>query len=178
MQYIASAYIALNAPLKWALCVSPGQVRAGSLVSLKESSFSVKRQLWWGFFFSRGSLRSLCCATATLLLLIREPDRCLSWTDRKIKAANIWLYNIRTSATLMHFTWNRIEFQKGLFLQHLPCLSSGSDWLYKQANKTRWQLLWCVSEETWCASPCNILDSLFLVVVLYWYQSCNIIHVT
>lgn len=39
-------YVALDAELNWALCVSPGQVRAGSLVSLKESSFSVKRQLW------------------------------------------------------------------------------------------------------------------------------------
>lgn len=38
--------IALNAPLNWALCVSPGQVRAGSLVSLKVSYYSVKRQLW------------------------------------------------------------------------------------------------------------------------------------
>lgn len=41
-----AVYMTLNAPLNWALCVSPGQVRAGSLVSLKESSYSVKRQLW------------------------------------------------------------------------------------------------------------------------------------
>lgn len=46
MQYVASVSVALNAPLKWALCVSPGQVRAGSLASVKESSYSVKRQLW------------------------------------------------------------------------------------------------------------------------------------
>lgn len=46
----------------------------------------------------------LCAVQLSLLLLIKDPDLCLSWTDRKIKAENIRLYNIRTSATLMHFT--------------------------------------------------------------------------
>lgn len=42
----ANSLFSQNAALNWALCVSPGLVRAGSLVSMKGSSYSVKRQLW------------------------------------------------------------------------------------------------------------------------------------
>lgn len=36
--------------LSLALCVSPGQGRAGTLVTMKDSFYSARRQQWWGLF--------------------------------------------------------------------------------------------------------------------------------
>lgn len=143
-----------NATLNWALCVSPGLVRAGSLVSMKGSSYSVKRELWWGFFFSPGSLSLSVQCNCHSAAPNQRPWSLPKLDRQEHKRWKYWTrahLSIHTIATLVRFSWDRIELQK-----HVPCLSRGCDWLNNQANKNWWPLLLRVSEETRTSSPWNV----------------------
>lgn len=154
LSLVPTVYIAPYATLNWALCVSPGPVRAGSLVSMKGSSYSAKRQLWWGFFFSPGS-RSLSvqcnCHSAAPNLGPWSLPKLDRQEHKRWKYWALLHLSIHTSVTPVHFSWDRIDLQK-----HLPCLPSGSDWLNNQANKNPRPLLLRVSEETRMGSPWNV----------------------
>lgn len=76
------------------------------------------------------------CASATLLLLIKVPDLCSCWTDRKIKEVIrkkkiiFGFQGVHTSNIFIHFKIVMKQNKNSIY--SITCLSSGSDWLNNQ----------------------------------------------
>lgn len=123
--------------LNWALCVSPGQGKAGTLVSMKDFSYSAERQQRWGLCLSNPavaaySLFKLCPYRSDAPN--QSPSSLLMQDWRKIKKSiclkTFWV-STNKSSNSQHQTkfQNKFHFQRNV---HSGCLQCG--WIIKCKN--------------------------------------------